>query len=128
MAARFDNPAVIHYVYNVSVHGSRETVRDDDRCPPDCQFAEALEPVGFGPGIERARWLVENNDRGLSQKRASECNALPFTNAQFGATGKPAAEECLFLLRQTRDDLFGARGCDGGVDLRIGGLKFQIAV
>src|SRR5215212_2260118 len=95
---------------HIGVHCCREPVRNDDRRPPDCQFAKAREPVGFGPGIERARRFIENNNWSTSQKSASECDALPLTDAQFSATGEPTTQECLLLLRQTRNSLFSARG------------------
>ncbi len=83
---------------------------------PTRKFTEAFEPVGFGPRIERAGRLVENDNRRASQKRARECDALPLTNTQFRATGKPTSQQCLLFLRQTRNDLFGAGSSDRGFE------------
>jgi hypothetical protein len=71
-------------------------------------LAETFEPVCFGPRIERARGLVENDDRALSQKRARECDALPLADAELCSACEPAAEQRLFFFRQARNDLFGA--------------------
>src|SRR5215212_8421709 len=108
MTPGFHNPPTVHHVYHVRVHCSRQPVCDDDRCSTYGKFTEPFEPIGFGPGIQRTRRLVENNNRRTAQKRPRERNTLPLTNTQFSSTSEPMTQECLFLLRQMRDDLFSA--------------------
>ena len=83
MTARFHDAPAIHHVNHVSVHGGREAVRDDDRRTARRQSSETLEPVSFGPWIERAGRLVENDDRCAPQKRARESDTLPLADAEL---------------------------------------------
>ena len=92
MTAGFDDPAAVHYVDYISMHCGGEAMRDDERRAAKGKLAKTFEPVGFGPRIERAGGLVENDDWSLSQKRACECDALPLTDAELCAAGEPTAE------------------------------------
>ena len=92
---------------------------------PSCEFAKTLEPIGFGPRIERAGRLVENNNWRASQKRARECDALPLADAEFRAACEPTAQQCLLLVRQTRNDLRGAGGADCGVKFGVRRSSFR---
>ena len=108
---------------HIRVHRGGEPVRDDDRGATKCELPEAFEPVCFGPGIERARRFIENDNRCASQKGTRECDALPLADTQLRASGEPAAEQCLFLIRQTRNDLLRTRGAKCGFDLNVRGRQ-----
>src|SRR6185369_2546028 len=92
MATRFDDPATVHHMDHIRMHRSSESMRDDDRRAPGCEFSKAFEPIRFGPRVERTRRLVKNNDRRTSQKRARECDALPLADAELSAPRKPASQ------------------------------------
>src|SRR5436190_2360363 len=128
MAARLNNPPAVHHVYHVRMHRGGETVRDDDRRAAGGELPEALEPVSFGPGVERAGRLIENNNWRTPQERASERYALPLADTQLSTTGEPAPKQRLLVLRQTRDDLLRACRADRGIDLQVSWLKFEVAV
>ncbi len=124
MTARLDDPPAVHHVNHVGVHRCREPVRDDDRGAAKRELAETLEPVCFGPRIERAGGLVENDNRCASQKRARERDALPLADAELRSTREPTAQQRLLLVRQARNDLFGAGSANSGVDLSVSRLEF----
>ena len=86
---------------------------------PNASCAETFEPVCFGPWIERARRLVENDNRRAPQKRARERDALPLTDAELRPAGEPTAQQCLFFIRQTRNDLCRAGGANCGFELGV---------
>src|SRR5437868_15328829 len=117
MTAGFDDSAAIHDVDHVSMHRGGESVRDDDRGAANRESAEPLEPISFGPWIERARWLVKNDDWRAPQKRTRECDTLPLANAELRAAGKPTTEQCLFVLWQARNNLISAGRAKCSIDL-----------
>src|SRR5579885_2986045 len=90
------------------MHCSCEAMGDDDSRLAGAQAAEALKPVGFGPGIHRARRLVENDDWSAAQKRPGERDSLPLANAQFRAAGEPFSQQIAIALRQAGDRLVGS--------------------
>ena len=92
VAARLDDAAAVHHVDHVGVHRGGEAMRDDDRRSAKCELAETFEPVCFGPRIERAGGLVENDDGSLAEKGACECDALPLADAELCSACEPAAE------------------------------------
>src|SRR5205085_12011154 len=106
----FNNSAAVHHMYHISMHRGGEPVRDNDRCAANRESTKPLEPISFGPGVERARRLVENDDWRAPQKRTRERDALPLADAQLPAAGKPMTEQCLFVLWQAGNDLVSA-GC-----------------
>src|SRR5690606_6039939 len=68
--AALDDPAVLEHEYLVGIRNGREAVRDDERGAP---LAECIEgpldaPLRFR--IERARRLVENEDRCILENGA----------------------------------------------------------
>src|SRR5215470_1064333 len=123
MTARFDNLSLMHDVNDIGMHRGGEAVRDDDRRAAECEFAKTLEPVSFGPRIERAGWFVENHDRRATQKRTRECNALPFANAQLGAAHEPTTEQRLFAIGKTRNNFLGS--CRAN---RVSEIAFRIEI
>ena len=54
----------------------REAMRDRDRRPPRGEAVERLLHLPLGPGVERARRLVEHQDRRVAQDRARDRDAL----------------------------------------------------
>ena len=103
-------------------------MRDDDRCSAKCELPETLEPVCFGPRIESAGGLVENDNRSLPQKGARECDALPLADAQLRSACEPAAQQRLLVFGQARNDLFRACGPKCCFDFSVSRVEFQIAV
>ena len=78
MTAGFDNPACIHNLNHVSTSGNGEAVGDDDRGAAFCVRTKPLKPVGFGPRIQCACRLIQENDRGLPEKGPGQGKLLPF--------------------------------------------------
>ena len=75
-------------------------------------------------GIERARRLVQQQDRAIGEDRARDREALPL------AAGEPdaaLAEIAVEALRQLRDELGGERGVAGIPHFRIGGVEPPVA-
>ena len=105
------------------MHGGREPVCDDDRRTSICEFAKSLEPVCFGPRVEGARRLIENDDWRAPEKRACKRDALPFTDAELCAAREPPSKQRLFSISQARNDFACARGSDCGVKFGVGGFE-----
>jgi len=60
MATRFDDPATVHHMDHIRMHRSSESMRDDDRRAPGCEFSKAFEPIrriGGATGWYYADWL-----------------------------------------------------------------------
>src|SRR5438128_455142 len=99
VAAGFDDAAMLHYMNDVSVHCSSESMRDYYGGAANRQPAKPQQPVGLGPGIERAGWFVQNYYWRLSQESPCECHPLPLTDAEFSAANKPFAKQGLITFR-----------------------------
>src|SRR5258705_13963444 len=110
MTSRFHYASFFHDVYEVCMHCGGKAVSNYDCRATGSQAPEPLEPISFGPGIERAGWFIENDDRCLPQKSSGQRDALPFASAQLYATHKPLSQKAVGLLRQSCDDLVRA-GC-----------------
>jgi hypothetical protein len=89
MGTRFHDSTRIHHVNHVGASRDGETVRDYDGGPISRQNAETIKPIGFGPGVQRARRFVENHKLRSSKKSPSESYALPFSDTKLSAVGKP---------------------------------------
>ena len=84
-------------------HG-REPVRDDDRRAVLHQPLERLLHQPLALGVERARRLVEQQDRRVAQDRARDRDALPLSARESRAA---LAEERVVALRQLAEELVG---------------------
>src|SRR5581483_8989922 len=73
--ALHDAAAVEHHDL-VSVLDRREPVRDRDRGPPGREPVERLLHLALRLGVERARRLVEHEDRRIAQDRACDRDPL----------------------------------------------------
>src|SRR5262245_27762473 len=79
-------------------------MRDDECGPATAELLEGSLNENFTLDVNGARGLVEDQDAGIAQKRARQCDALPL------ATGKARpvfADKCVVILRQVHDEIVG---------------------
>ena len=81
---------------------------------------EAVQPVGFGPGVHGAGGLVQDQQGRLAEESAGKGDALPFADAQLGSVFKPFSQQMIVAVGQTADGPGGAGGLSRGLD---GGLQ-----
>src|SRR6266446_3776083 len=93
---------------HVRVHRRGKTVRDDDRGATSSKCSESPQPISFGPRIEGAGGFVQDNDRRLPQERSGQGDDLPFSHAQFSASGEPSAQQTAVAIAKALHDLLGA--------------------
>src|SRR4026209_2317034 len=93
-----------------------EAVRDNKRRAAGNQTQGCLHDGGFGPYIDRARGLIENEQGTVFDERASQRDTLPFTT---GERYSSLSNYSIVASRQCRDELVGISrlGCvyDGGM-------------
>src|SRR6185503_10192828 len=105
--AGFDDLAGFHDVNLVGMHRGGEAVRDDDDRSVTRGGAKARMPVVFGPGIERARRLVEQQDRRRSSEGPCKGEALPLAGAEIGTAIEHFADAGVITIRQPVDEFRG---------------------
>jgi hypothetical protein len=79
-----DAPGLQHHD-PVGVDDGRQPVRDGDHRSPLPHRSSARLDLAFGLGVERARRLVEQQDRRVLQQRARDAHALLFAARQLQA-------------------------------------------
>src|SRR3954463_805827 len=105
------------------VHG-REPVGGRDRRAPGGETVERLLHLPLRLRVERARRLVEDEDRRISQDRGRDRDPL------FLATGEAVAalaDDRVVALGQRRDHVMDARRLGGRLDLLVGRVRFRKA-
>ena len=105
------------------LHG-RQAVRDDDRRAPCHQLLERLLHEQLARGVERARRLVEQQNRRILENRACDRDALPLSARQPHAA---LAEERVVALRQRAQELVRFGGTRRGFDLGVAGIGPAVA-
>src|SRR5438309_406834 len=70
MAAAFNELAFHHDANEMCAHRDAQPVRYDYGGPADCDQTKPVEPVGFAPRVHHARWLVQQQNIAVAQKRA----------------------------------------------------------
>src|SRR5882672_862801 len=117
MPTGFHDASLFQNMYDISVHRGGKAMSDDDGRAPGSKATEPLEPISFGPRIERAGWLVQYDNRRASQEGPSQRYALPLPGAQLHTAHKPLPQKALVSSRQPRDNLFRPGRADGRFDL-----------
>ena len=105
------------------LHGC-EAVRNDDRRALRHELLERLLHEQLARGVERARRLVEQQDRRILENRARDRDALPLPARQPRAA---LAEKRVVALRQRAQELVGLGRSRGGLDLRVAGVGPPVA-
>ena len=118
-AAR-DDAAVIHDDDTVGLLHGGQPVRDDDRRALRHELFERLLHEQLALRVERARRLVEQQDRRILENRARDRDALPLPARQPRAA---LAEERVVALRQRAQELVRFGGTRRGFDLGIAGVR-----
>ena len=95
-------------------------VRDDDCRPSRHQRPERVLNERFALGVERARGLVEDQNRRVLQDRARDRDALALAAGELDAA---LTHERVVAVRQRLDELRGVRERRGAADLLVGGLR-----
>ncbi len=120
VAAARDDAAVSHHDDAVGFQHGREPVRDDDRRAVLHEPLERLLHEQLVVRVERARRLVEQQDRRVLENRARDRDALPLSARQPHAA---LAEKRVVPLRQHADELVGAGRARRRLDLGVGGAR-----
>src|SRR2546425_789030 len=114
-ADRLHGPAV-HDDDLVSAHDRREAVGDHDR-------RRALDHAVDGPmhqalrlAVERARGLVQDQDRGVRDDRAGDCHALALAAREAGPA---VADHRVVPVGQRHDEVVRVRDLRGAEDVRL---------
>ena len=92
MGSFLHNPATFHDKDQIRMSGCGETVSDQDGSAIAHIFPEAARPLRFGPGIHRAGWLIQHENRCGPVEGSGQGNAPPLAHAQVGAIKKPDAQ------------------------------------
>src|SRR6266852_3057539 len=111
MSAALDRPAILEDHYEIGAAHRREPVRNDEGRASFHEALEGLEQEVFGLGIERAGWLVEDEDGRVFEQGAGDGHPLALT-AREGST--VLAEHRLVAFGQTSDETVRIRGPGGG--------------
>ena len=92
-----DDAAALHHRDPVGVAHRREPMRDDQHGAPGHQPLERELHHALALGVERARRLVEQQDRAVGEDRARDREPLPLPAGQPHAA---LAEIAVVALRQ----------------------------
>src|ERR1700693_2442909 len=116
MAADRDQPPCLEYRNAVGLKDSRQSMRDHQGRAPAHELSQRRlhQPLGFG--IERARSVIEQQNRWILENGACDGDALPLPAGEARAA---LTQEGLVSIRQRAQKLIGCRGARGRLDLRI---------
>src|SRR5436309_3024875 len=95
-------------------------MRDNERGAALHQALHSTDDGVFRPRIDGTRWLVENEDRRVLEKGASERNALALATREAHAT---LTDLRLVSIRQANDELMSVREFRRFYDLLFTGLR-----
>ena len=85
MVALLDDPAVLHHQDRVGVANRRKTVGDHEAGAVGAQGGHGVLDEHLGPRVDRARRLVEDEDRRVGQERSGDRHQLPLAGAEIAA-------------------------------------------
>ena len=103
---RGTDPAVAQLEYQVTMPQRARAVRDHQHCPCGPQVSQRLDDLILGAAVERARHLIQDQERSVAIQRAREPQALTLPP---GETAAALADRLLVAARQARDALQEAR-------------------
>ena len=118
--APLDDAALVEDEDTVRIRHRREPVRDDEGRAPLAQRIERPLDLALGLGIERARRLVEDQDRRILQDGARNGDALAFAARKRLA---PFADHELIAARLLHDEVVGFGQPRRALDFRIGRIR-----
>src|SRR5690606_2376398 len=124
MCADRGDAATFHDDDPVGLADGREAVRDDDRRAVLHQPLERLLHGALAFRIERARRLVEQQDRRVLEERAGDRDALALAAREPHAA---LAEERVVALGQRANELVGGRRARGRLDLLVARARTSVA-
>ena len=122
--AHGDDAAAFHHGDPVRVPDGREPMRDDQHGAPGHQPLERELDHALALGVERARRLVQQQDRTIGEDRARDREPLPLPAGQAHAA---LAEIAGVPLRQLRDEFGGEGGLARGAHLGFPGVRSSVA-
>ena len=106
MGALLDEAAAVEDEDAVGVADRREAVCDDERRAARGQRPQGMQQQRLGAGVDRARRLVEDQDRRVGDVRTDEADDLALALREVGAAlpdlGREPALEAVEDLRDTR--------------------------
>ena len=105
MRPGLDDRVVAHHVDNVGMHGRCEPVGHDESSSVAHELTELSEPLIFGPGVHRTRWLVKDDDGSVPVEGSRKGHALPLSAAQICAPLEPLSELVVVAVRKGLDKL-----------------------
>ena len=76
MGTLFDDTSLVHHDDPISGADGREAMCDNDSRPPLHQSVECILDQLLGFGIQRRSRLVEEEQWGIPQKSAGDCDTL----------------------------------------------------
>ena len=120
MRTALDDPAVVEDHDLIGVADGREPVGDRECGAALRELVECLLNRVFGLRVERARRLVQDEDRRVAKDRASDRDALLLTAREAVAA---LADNGVVALRQRSDQVIDARRPRCGLDLLVGRLR-----
>src|SRR4051794_22277315 len=114
------DPAAIHYDDAIGIADGGEAVGDDERRTAFAEPGETREHFTLAQRVEGRRRLVEDQDRGVLEKRARHAEPLPLA-ARHRRTG--SAELGRIATVQLDDELVRVRGDGGALHLLRRGVE-----
>src|SRR5215510_4195934 len=107
---RFDDARARKRQHTIRAAGQLGTMGDDNRRPAAHHLLVSFGDPALRLRVERRRWLVEDQNRRISQERSGNGDPLPLAGGQRHAA---LANDRLELLRQPLDEGF-ERGAPRG--------------
>src|SRR5690606_59546 len=117
MVATLNDPSAVENVDAISHAHGRESVADDDRDSVADQLTDGVEHFRFRLRVEGAGRLVDDEDVGVGEEGAGQCDFLPLSDAQFLPLREDAPEHRIVPVREPLDGVMNTRGPGGTDDL-----------
>ena len=118
MGAVLGRPAVEQHEDLVGAANRGEAVGDEHHHAIASEFAEALEEIAFGAGIERCGRFVHDDERRVAEEGPGDGDTLPLPDRQFGPSGERGRQSRFVAGGQRGDEVVDA-GSSGGVSDRV---------
>ena len=98
-------------------------VRDEHDRAPLHDGAQGVVDGLLGPGVDRARRIVEHEDPGVAQDGACQRDALPLPAGQAQAA---LADDRVVAPREGHHEVVGLGGARGRLDLVVRGIRCAV--
>ena len=126
VSSTFLDPSVSQNQDQAGAANGGEAMSDDECGSPFHEPFQRFQKQGLGLRVERAGGFVQDEDRGILQKRARDGEPLPLATGEGPAT---LAQHGFVALRQTDDEIVGIGGASRRFDLgtgRFGAAKSDV--